>query len=129
MRPTASPFGGTSIGGTVVLGSVVLTAGSAVVVLAGSTSVGLLIATPAWAKGGHELLLEPSDNPIAEAYRTGLYAAGIPAIVFGVSELHDEYDRLEAAGVHFTGEPVTDPSGIYATFDDTFGNWIRLHED
>jgi len=78
---------------------------------------------------GVGLLLEPSDNPIAEAYRSGLYAAGIPAIVFGVSELHDEYDRLVAAGVHFTGEPVSDPSGIYATFDDTFGNWIRLHED
>jgi len=78
---------------------------------------------------GVGLLLEPSDNPIAEAYRTGLYGAGIPAIVFGVPELHDEYDRLVAAGVHFTGEPVVDPSGTYATFDDTFGNWIRLHED
>jgi predicted enzyme related to lactoylglutathione lyase len=78
---------------------------------------------------GVGLLLEPSDNPIAQAYREGLYAAGIPAIVFGVSELHDEYDRLVAAGVAFTGEPVDDPSGTYVTFDDTCGNYIRLHED
>ncbi len=78
---------------------------------------------------GVGLLLEPSDNPLAATYSKGLYAAGIPAIVLGVSELHDEYDRLVAAGVRFTGEPVTDDSGTYATFDDTCGNYIRLHED
>jgi catechol 2,3-dioxygenase-like lactoylglutathione lyase family enzyme len=78
---------------------------------------------------GVGLLLEPEDNPIAHAYREGLYSAGIPAIVFGVAELHDEYDRLVAAGVRFTGEPVTDDSGTHVTFDDTCGNFVRLHED
>lgn len=78
---------------------------------------------------GVGLLLEPSDSPLASAYREGLYAAGIPAIVLGVGELHDEYDRLVAAGVRFTGEPATDASGTHATFDDTCGNWVRLHED
>ncbi len=78
---------------------------------------------------GVGLLLEPTDNPIARAYRDGLYAAGLPAIVFGVPELHDEYDRLVAAGVKFTGEPVTDDSGTHAIFDDTCGNYIQLHED
>jgi catechol 2,3-dioxygenase-like lactoylglutathione lyase family enzyme len=78
---------------------------------------------------GVGLLLEPSDNPIARAYRDGLYAAGLPAVVLGVGELCDEYDRLVAAGVRFTGEPVSDDSGTHVIFDDTCGNFIQLHED
>jgi len=77
---------------------------------------------------GVGLLLEPSDNPIAAAYREGLYASGIPAIVFGTPDVRAEHDRLAAAGVRFTAEPTTNDFGTQADFDDTFGNIIRLHQ-
>lgn len=77
---------------------------------------------------GVGLLLEPSDNPIAAAYREGLYASGIPAIVFGTPDVRAEHDRLTAAGVRFTAEPTTNDFGTQADFDDTFGNIIRLHQ-
>lgn len=79
--------------------------------------------------GGAGLLLEPSDNPLGAAYMNGLHDAGIPAIVFGVPDVQAEYERLTAAGVMFQGEPAEDPSGIFAVFDDTCGNFIQLHQD
>ncbi|MFC9787099.1 VOC family protein [Rhodococcus sp. NPDC127528] len=78
---------------------------------------------------GVGLLLEPSDNPVAEAYRAGVYAQGLPAIVFGTADVRAEYERLSALGVRFTGEPTTGPSGISAVFDDTCGNLVQLHQD
>lgn len=75
------------------------------------------------------LLLEPSDNPIAADYMRGLRNAGIPVIVFGVPDVAAEFERLSALGVQFTSEPETGPSGTSATFDDTCGNLIQIHED
>ncbi|MDQ4491313.1 VOC family protein [Sinomonas sp. ASV486] len=79
--------------------------------------------------GGVGLLLEPSGNPVAEAYRTGVYDAGLPAIVLGSPDVRADYERLSAAGVVFRGEPTQDPSGVMADFEDTCGNLIRLHQD
>jgi catechol 2,3-dioxygenase-like lactoylglutathione lyase family enzyme len=81
------------------------------------------------AGGDVGLLLEPSDNPIAAAYMNGLYESGLPAIVFGVPDVRAEHDRLTAAGVRFQGEPLEDPSGISAVFDDGCGNYVQLHQD
>jgi catechol 2,3-dioxygenase-like lactoylglutathione lyase family enzyme len=79
---------------------------------------------------GTGLLLEPSDNPVAEAYMTGVYDAGLPTIVFGVPDVRAEYERLSGLGVKFTGEPAPDPSGaVAAVFDDGCGNLIQLHQD
>ncbi|WP_427019087.1 VOC family protein [Pseudarthrobacter sp. P1] len=79
---------------------------------------------------GTGLLLEPSDNPIASAYREGLHSQGIPCIVFGVSDVQGEYERLNAAGVVFTASPAPDPTGaVSAVFDDSFGNLVQLHQD
>jgi catechol 2,3-dioxygenase-like lactoylglutathione lyase family enzyme len=79
---------------------------------------------------GTGLLLEPSDNPIGEAYMKGVYDAGMAAIVFGVPDVQAEYERLTAKGVKFTGEPEVDPSGaMSAVFDDSGGNLIQLHQD
>jgi predicted enzyme related to lactoylglutathione lyase len=76
---------------------------------------------------GVGLLLEPSDNPVARAYKEGVYGAGIPTIVFGVKDVRAEYARLMSAGVRLTGEPTTDESGTHAVFDDTCGNYIQIH--
>ena len=80
-------------------------------------------------RDGVALLLEPSDNPIAAAYREGLYDSGLPAIVFGVPDVAAEFERLSALGVRFTREPATDASGTSAVFDDTSGNLVQLHQD
>ncbi|WP_072845431.1 VOC family protein [Rhodococcus tukisamuensis] len=78
---------------------------------------------------GVGLLLEPSDNPVAEAYRRGVYEQGLPIIVFGAPDVRAEYERLSALGVRFTGEPTADQSGTSAVFDDTCGNLIQIHQD
>jgi catechol 2,3-dioxygenase-like lactoylglutathione lyase family enzyme len=78
---------------------------------------------------GVGLLLEPSDNPIARAYKEGVYGAGMPTIVFGVKDVPAEYARLTSAGVRFTGEPTVDEAGTHAVFDDTCGNLVQIHQD
>jgi len=75
------------------------------------------------------LLLEPSDNPVAESYRHTLYAEGLPAIVLGVRDVAAEHARLSGLGVSFRSEPVTDASGTSAMFDDGCGNYVQLHQD
>lgn len=74
------------------------------------------------------LLLEPSDNPLARAYRSGLYEQKIPVIVFGTDDIDHEIERLRAAGVAFVGEKFSDASGSHINFDDTVGNLVQLHE-
>ena len=78
--------------------------------------------------GGTGLLLEPNDNPIAATYQQAIYNAGLPAIVLGVEDVRQEYDRLRAAGVAFAQEPTTSEWGTQAVFDDTCGNLIQLHQ-
>ena len=78
--------------------------------------------------GGTGLLLEPNDNPIAATYQQAIYNAGLPAIVLGVEDVRQEYERLKAAGVAFSQEPTTTEWGTQAVFDDTCGNLIQLHQ-
>jgi catechol 2,3-dioxygenase-like lactoylglutathione lyase family enzyme len=79
--------------------------------------------------GSVGLLLEPSDNPIGAAYMNGLHDAGMPAIVLGVPDVREEYQRLTAKGVMFQGEPSEGPAGISAVLDDGCGNFVQLHQD
>ena len=78
---------------------------------------------------GPGLLLEPSENPVAEAYRRGLHEQGLPAVVLGVEDIHAEVARLRALGVRFLGEPASDAMGTAVVFDDGCGNLIQLHQD
>ena len=75
---------------------------------------------------GTELLLEPHDNPVAQAYQKGLVAAGIPAASFGVSDIEEEYERLKTLGVTFTMQPTQAGPVTIAVFDDTCGNLIQI---
>ena len=75
---------------------------------------------------GTGLLLEPNEHPLAKAYQQGIYAAGFPAIVLGVADLHSEYRRLRERGVVFRGEPAQSEVGLLAIFEDTCGNLIQL---
>lgn len=75
---------------------------------------------------GTELLLEPSDHPAVEPYRSALVADGIPAAMFVVTDVETEYERLRALGVQFTQKPMDAGPVTTAVLDDTCGNLIQL---
>ena len=77
---------------------------------------------------GTELLLEPSDNPIAQTYKKALREQGIPITAFVVEDVHKEYARMKALGVTFTQEPATNGPVTLAVFDDTCGNLIQIYQ-
>ena len=75
---------------------------------------------------GTELLLEPNDNPVAQAYQKGIYDQNIPAASFGVLDIQAEYTRLKSLNVVFT-MPPTETNGVtIAIFSDTCGNLIQI---
>jgi catechol 2,3-dioxygenase-like lactoylglutathione lyase family enzyme len=76
--------------------------------------------------GGTELLLEPAGHPAVKPYRDALAADGIPLMQFAVADVHAEYERLRALGVHFTQEPLEMGPVTTAVFDDTCGNLIQI---
>ena len=59
-------------------------------------------------ENGTELVLEPNDNIAAQDYQNSLMQQGIPATMFGVDNVDEEYKRLEALGVEFTMKPKRD---------------------
>ncbi|WP_096272143.1 VOC family protein [Paucisalibacillus globulus] len=77
---------------------------------------------------GTELILEPNDNPVAKEYQSKLLEQGIPATMFGVTDIHKEYERLVKHGVEFTMEPTKMGDNTVAVFNDTCGNLIQIIE-
>ncbi|RKD75937.1 catechol 2,3-dioxygenase-like lactoylglutathione lyase family enzyme [Sinobaca qinghaiensis] len=77
---------------------------------------------------GTELLLEPNNHPAAKEYQEKLFADGIPVTMFGVTGIHEEYERLVNKGVTFTMEPTVMGGITIAVFDDTCGNLIQMME-
>lgn len=78
-------------------------------------------------QNGTELLLEPNDNPVAQAYQKGIFEQGIPATSFGVEDIRAEYEKLKERGVKFTMEPTKVYQEVtIAVFDDTCGNLIQI---
>ncbi len=75
---------------------------------------------------GTELLLEPNENPVAQAYQKGLFDQGLPAASFGSTDINAEYEKLKSLGVAFTMEPTEMGTVTIAVFDDTCGNLIQL---
>ncbi|MCP3027733.1 VOC family protein [Halobacillus sp. A5] len=75
---------------------------------------------------GTELLLEPNNHPAAKEYQKKLFAEGIPVTMFGVADIHAEYNRLKDRGVKFTMEPEKMGELTIAVFDDTCGNLIQI---
>lgn len=77
---------------------------------------------------GTELILEPNDNPAAKDYQKKLLEQGIPATMFGVTDVQREYERLLKHGVNFTMEPTKMGDNTIAVFDDNCGNLIQIIE-
>jgi len=51
---------------------------------------------------GAELLLEPSDNPTAKAFKRALFEQGIAAASFAVDDIYKEFKRMKGLGVRFS---------------------------
>jgi catechol 2,3-dioxygenase-like lactoylglutathione lyase family enzyme len=75
---------------------------------------------------GVELVLEPDAHPAAKPFKDALVSDGIPFTSFAVEDVQREYDRLTAAGVHFTQPPVSAGPVTTAVLDDTCGNLIQI---
>jgi predicted enzyme related to lactoylglutathione lyase len=75
---------------------------------------------------GTQLLLEPNDNPAAKSYQESIFEQGIPAAMFFVDDIQEEYQRLKRLGVRFTMEPIKTPGSTIVVFDDTRGNLIQI---
>jgi catechol 2,3-dioxygenase-like lactoylglutathione lyase family enzyme len=75
---------------------------------------------------GVELVLEPSDHPAVNPYKTALVADGIPFTSFAVADVQAEFDRLKGLGVTFTQEPTAMGPVTAAVLDDTCGNLIMI---
>ncbi len=66
--------------------------------------------------------------PVVKTYQKALHKAKIPLAVFFVENLQKEYERLIKLGVVFITKPIKTEVGSNATFDDTCGNNINLHQ-
>jgi len=80
-------------------------------------------------QNGTELVLEPNDNPAVKTYQKAIFKQGIPATMFGVTDVRAEYERLKKLGVKFTMEPTAVMKNVtIAVFDDTCGNLIQIQQ-
>ena len=75
-----------------------------------------------------ELVLEPNANEAAKTFQKAIFEQGIPATSFGATDVKEEHEKLKKRGVRFTMEPTETPYGTLATFDDTCGNLINIHQ-
>jgi predicted enzyme related to lactoylglutathione lyase len=77
---------------------------------------------------GTGLLLEPSENTFYKTFQEEVYKAGMPIIVFGVTDVQKEYEKLKSRGIVFKKPPTKNEWGTEAIFDDTCGNYIQIHQ-
>ena len=75
---------------------------------------------------GVELVLEPLGFPPARVYQKALFEAGIPATAFITRDVNAEFQRLNAHGVKFRGQPRKMGPITAVLFEDTCGNLINL---
>lgn len=75
---------------------------------------------------GVELLLEPDNNPAAQAFKAAIFQQGIPTATFFVEDIYKEHQRMQQAGVLFHQAPQQMGPTIIAVFDDTCGNLIQI---
>ena len=78
---------------------------------------------------GVELLLEPNASyPAMKALKESLVKDGMPFTAFQVSDIQNEYERMQKLGVEFTMEPTNMGMTTAAVFNDTCGNLIQIYQ-
>ncbi len=75
-----------------------------------------------------QLVLEPAAFPPAQVYQKALFDAGIPATSFAVDDCQQEHERLTKLGVVFRQKPTKAGPVTSASFEDTCGNVIGMHQ-
>lgn len=75
------------------------------------------------------LLLEPMGDGYYNTFQKETFKLGYPIIILGCDNVQAEYERLKALNVKFKQEPKKTDWGTIATFEDTFGNYIQIHQD
>lgn len=78
---------------------------------------------------GVELLLEPLGHPAAAPFQKAIYDSGVPCTQLYTDNIQEEYLRLLDKGVTFKEAPKPMGPILYADFDDTCGNLIRLVQE
>ncbi len=77
---------------------------------------------------GTALLLEPCRGTFAEQYQKSAMDAKLPVIVFGVTDVAKELNRLKEAGVIVRPDLDNPEWGLENMFEDGCGNLIMLQE-
>ncbi|WP_431214253.1 VOC family protein [Puia sp. P3] len=77
---------------------------------------------------GTELLLEPMGFEPARVFQKALFDAGIPATMFKVEDIQEEYRRLQGRGVEFKIPPTQMGPSTIATFADGCGNYLQIFQ-
>lgn len=72
------------------------------------------------------MIYSHSYLPVFLFYQKKIFAGGIPATMFGVADILNEYNRLMEKGVKFTMEPTKMGDVTMAIFDDTCGSLIQI---
>lgn len=90
--------------------------------------VQLAIVVSAESPDGPALLLEPRGDSFAKEYQEKVYAAGLPIIIFGVSDLPIEIQKLKSKGVQFRDDLTKIEWGLENIFEDSCGNLIMIQE-
>ena len=75
------------------------------------------------------MLLEPKGDGFYDTFQKKVYETGHPIVILGTDDVQAEYERLIGLGVNFQKKPSKTDWGTVATFDDTFGNFIQIHQD
>ena len=81
----------------------------------------------------HQIILAPLEPPIidpgnADRARDLLSKGFMGSFILTTPDCRAAYERLRAAGVEFTQEPIEQPYGIDCAARDPFGNQIRIGE-
>jgi catechol 2,3-dioxygenase-like lactoylglutathione lyase family enzyme len=66
------------------------------------------------------------DDQTAAEIRQLVTKGGAAGVIFGTEDCHATYERLQAAGVEFTQEPIERFYGTDCACRDPFGNPIRI---
>lgn len=76
---------------------------------------------------GTTLLLAKASNPSQEA-AIGNQTGGRVFLFLSTDNLHRDYKKMIAQGIHFAREPKEEPYGTVAVFEDLYGNLWDLIE-
>ncbi|TJY37344.1 VOC family protein [Pontimicrobium aquaticum] len=75
------------------------------------------------------ILLEPKGDGFYHTFQKTAYDQGLPIVILGSENVQADYERLIDLGVNFKQKPTKTDWGIVAMFEDTFGNYIQIHQD